>query len=111
MPGGFHPRSQGDLGEAVAIEWLTRIGARVAFPLFRRPAYDLLADLAGNVVRVQVKTSTYRHKTRNFAVQLSTSGGNQSWTGMVKTFDPARVDFVFVLVGDGRRWFIPAQEI
>jgi hypothetical protein len=111
MPRGFHPRRQGDLGEAAAIEWLTRIGACVAFPLFHSPDYDLIADLAGMMARVQVKTSTYQNKTRNFAVQLSTSGGNQSWTGMVKTFDPARVDFLFVLVADGRRWFIPSHEI
>ena len=108
----FHPRQQGDLGEAAAIEWLTRIGACVAFPLFHSPNYDLIADLAGRLLRVQVKTSRYRHEsTGHFAVALATSGGNRSWTGLVKTFDPARVDFLFVLVGDGRRWFIPSEEV
>lgn len=107
----FHPRRQGDLGEAVAIEWLTRIGACVAFPLFHSPDYDLIADLAGRIFRVQVKTSTCRQKIGNFVVQLATSGGNRSWTGIVKSFDPARVDFLFAVVGDGRRWFIPAHEI
>lgn len=108
----FHPRQQGDLGEAAAIEWLTRIGACVAFPLFHSPDYDLIADLAGRLLRVQVKTSRYRAEpTGNFALSLATSGGNQSWTGLVKTFDPAQVDFLFVLVGDGRRWFIPSEEV
>jgi PD-(D/E)XK nuclease superfamily protein len=111
MPKGFHPRRQGDVGEATAINWLTRIGACVAFPLFHSPDYDLIADLAGAMLRVQVKTSTYRPRTQNFAIQLSTSGGNQSWTGTVKTFDPARVDFLFALVADGRCWFIPSHEI
>jgi PD-(D/E)XK nuclease superfamily protein len=111
MPKGFHPRRQGDLGEAAAIEWLTRMGACVALPLFHSPDYDLIADLAGKILRIQVKTSTNRLATRNFAVQLATSGGNQSWTGVVKAFDRARVDFLFVLVADGRRWFIPSHEI
>ena len=108
----FHPRRQGDLGEAAAIEWLTRIGACVAFPLFHSPDYDLVADLNGNLLRVQVKTSRrICNGNGHYTVQLATSGGNQSWTGLVKTFDPARIDFLFILVGDGRRWFIPSSEI
>jgi len=30
---------------------------------------------------------------------------------LVKRLDPTRIDYLFVLVGDGRRWFIPAAEI
>src|SRR5690349_4150016 len=104
----FHPRQQGDLGEATAIQWLTSIGAVVSFPLSHSPDYDLIADLGGGLLRVQVKTSRRQvESTGHFAVQLATSGGNQSWTGLVKTFDPQRTDFVFVLVAGGRQWFIP----
>jgi hypothetical protein len=108
----FHPRRQGDLGEAAALHWLTSIGAVVSFPLFHSPDYDLVADLSGRLVRVQVKTSRYANdSTGHFAVQLATSGGNQSWTGVVKVLDPSRFDFLFVLVADGRSWFIPVGEI
>jgi hypothetical protein len=41
-------------------------------------------------------------------LSICTNGGNQSWTGLTKKFDAAKVDYLFVLVGDGRRWFIPA---
>jgi hypothetical protein len=112
MPKGFHPRRQGDIGEAAAIDWLTRLGAAVSFPLFHSPDYDLVADLCGRLIRVQVKTSSCRHGSADhFAVQLATSGGNQSWSGTVKQFDAERFDFLFVLVQDGRRWFIPSAEI
>jgi hypothetical protein len=108
----FHPRRQGDLGEAAAIEWLTRMGACVAFPLFHSPDYDLIGDLGRRLLRVQVKTSICEHGCReHFAVQLATSGGNQSWNGVVKKFDPSRFDFLFVVVRDGRQWFIPSSEI
>ena len=108
----FHPRQQGDLGEAAAIDWLTRIGACVAFPLFHSPDYDLIADLNGRLIRVQVKKSRrICNPTGNYMLQLATSGGNQSWNGVVKMFDSARADFLFALVADGRRWFIPAEEI
>jgi hypothetical protein len=111
MPKGFHPRRQGDLGEGAAIDWLTRLGATVSFPLFHSPDYDLIADLRGRVLRVQVKTSSREVLRGHFSVQLATNGGNQSWTGLVKEFDSTRFDFLFVLVQDGRRWFIPSSEI
>ena len=47
----------------------------------------------------------------NFAVAVCTRGGNQSWSGTTKRFDPRRCDYVFVHVGDGRRWFILASRI
>jgi hypothetical protein len=65
--------------------------------------------------RIQVKTSTYRSTTpnghRRWQVSIATSGGNQSWNGAAKEFDPHRVEHLFVLVGDGRRWLIPADVI
>jgi bifunctional DNA-binding transcriptional regulator/antitoxin component of YhaV-PrlF toxin-antitoxin module len=112
MPAGFHPRQQGDIGEAAAIQWLTSIGAIVAFPLFHSPDYDLVADFGAQLLRVQVKTSSHMHSSNgHYAVQLATSGGNQSWTGLVREFDPGRSDFLFVLVADGRCWFIPSSEV
>ena len=51
------------------------------------------------------------HRRERWAVLISTRGGNQSWTGLVKYFDPARCDYLFVHVGDGRRWFIPDRKL
>jgi PD-(D/E)XK nuclease superfamily protein len=103
-------RAQGDLGELSAAEWLVGAGASVFIPLGHSPDYDLVADLEGRLLRVQVKTSGYFIRGR-WNVALATRGGNQSWTGIVKRFSPERADFLFVLVADGRRWFIPAREI
>jgi hypothetical protein len=30
---------------------------------------------------------------------------------VVKRLDPARFDYLFVLVGDGRCWFIPSRQL
>jgi hypothetical protein len=106
----MNPRKQGDLGEFSAIEWLTSRGCPVWLPLGHSPDVDLVAEIEGRLVRVQVKTSTLFVKGR-FQVALRTSGGNQSWTGLVKRFSSERCDWLFVLVGDGRRWFIPASEV
>jgi hypothetical protein len=103
------PREQGDFGELAALVWLARRGAKVSIPLGHNPHYDLVADLDGSLVRVQVKTCTlFRGR---WDVTLCTRGGNQSWSGLVKHLNPSRFDYLFVLVGDGRQWFIPAHSV
>src|SRR5262249_20798942 len=104
------PRRQGDTGELSAIEWLVMAGADVFVPLFANPDVDLIADFGDRLVRVQVKTSSYRRNGR-WEVMLATRGGNQSWNGLVKVLDPSRCDTLFVHVGDGRRWYIPVGAL
>ena len=95
------------------MEWFVRIGARVSVPLGHSPDYDLIAEIEGRLVRVQVKTTTCRHTTQGgderWNVSIKTHGGNRSWNGVAKRFDRTRVDALFVVVGDGRRWLIPAS--
>ncbi len=105
------PRGQGDQGEASAIRWVLERGGCAFVPAGHTPSdYDLLVDFGGEVLKVQVKTST-RFASGRFDVMLATRGGNQSWNGMIKRMDPSRCDYVFVHVGDGRRWFIPTSAL
>ena len=90
--------------------WLAERGAAVAIPLGHSPHWDLLADLDGRLLRVQVKTSTF-HRNGRWEVTVCTRGGNQSWSGLTKLLDTTRFDYLFVHVGDGRRWFIPAADV
>jgi PD-(D/E)XK endonuclease len=108
-----HPREQGDIGERAAVEWLWRAGAVVFVPFGHSPDFDLIAAFDSSTYRVEVKTSTrlIGNGQPRYCVQLVTYGGNQSWNGLVKPFRPQRCDFVFVLVDDGRRWFIPSSAI
>jgi hypothetical protein len=103
-------RQQGDLGEASAIEWLTRQGAVVFTPLGHSPDVDLVACFGSRLVRIEVKTSAHRDGAR-WTVGIATAGGNQSWSGLVKHFDPARCDYLFAHVADGRRWLLPTAAI
>lgn len=105
-----NPRRQGDIGEMAAAEWLSRNGYGVWIPLCHSPDVDLIAQQAHRYFRIQVKTTTLFRNGR-FAVSLVTRGGNQSWSGTVKTLDPTRYDYLFVLVADGRKWFIPAADV
>jgi hypothetical protein len=110
MDGTFHPRRQGDLGELSAVEWLSWVGATVFLPFGHSPDVDLVAEIDGQLIRVEVKTASYRAGDR-WTVGISTRGGNQSWNGVVKVFDPERCDYLFVRVANGRRWFIPTHAL
>ena len=110
MPERIPPRIQGDCGEFSAIGWLLTRGASVFLPFEHSPNVDLVADLDGRLIRVQVKTSTVERKGR-FEVMLQTRGGNQSWSGVAKNFCPTQCDYLFVHVGDGRRWFMPSEAV
>ena len=104
------PRKQGDLGEVSAIEWLTAQGYDIYLPLGHSPDIDVIAIRDVELLRVQVKTTTRRFNER-WSAMICTRGGNQSWNGLVKHFSPLRCDSLFVHVGDGRRWFIPAAAV
>jgi PD-(D/E)XK endonuclease len=104
------PRRQGDAGELSAINWLFAAGALVSKPLFENADYDLIADFGHRIDRVQVKTSICWQRARWYTA-LATRGGNQSWSGLVKRLDGSRCDGLFVHVGDGRRWYIPASAL
>jgi PD-(D/E)XK endonuclease len=104
------PREQGDFGELQAMCWLAAQGARVAIPVGNNRHWDLVAELDGRVLRVQVKSSRCSRGGR-WEVSVATRGGNQSWNGVSKLLDTSRFDYLFVVVGDGRRWFIPADRV
>ena len=104
-------REQGDIGEASAIQWLAHNGALIFTPLLRSPNYDLIAEMDGRLVRIEVKTSNSLTRVGNWSVAVCTRGGNQSWNRTVKWFSSSRCDWLFVLAGDGWWWFILASEI
>jgi Holliday junction resolvase-like predicted endonuclease len=105
------PREQGDIGELSAMEWLASRGAHIYVPVGHSPDIDLVAEVDGVVLRIEVKTASHKTQASRWDVHISTKGGNQSWNGVTKYFDRERCDYLFVHVGDGRRWFIPSGAI
>jgi hypothetical protein len=92
------------------MEWLGSQDYTIYLPVGHSPTCDLVIETGNALLRVQVKTST-RYRKGRWEVMVCTKGGNQSWNGVVKRLDPANLDYLFVLVADGRRWFIPAHAI
>jgi hypothetical protein len=92
------------------MDWFVSRGALVGVPIAHSPNWDFLAELDARLIRVQVKTSTVFHH-RAWVVTVCTRGGNRSWNGLVKRFDPNTSDILFAVVGDGRRWCIPSDVL
>ena len=92
------------------MEWFASKGAGIYFPIGHSPHCDFIAEFDDRLARVQVKTCTCWIKNR-WSVTLCTRGGNQSWNGLVKRLDGSGFDYLFVLVGDGRRWCIPSADL
>ena len=93
-----------------AMAWYAAAGGTVCVPVGHVTGYDFVADLDGRLLRVQVKTSTYRRGER-WEVATCTRGGNRSWNGLVKRLDARTFDELFVVVKGGRRWRIPAAAV
>jgi hypothetical protein len=53
-------KAVGDLSEIMVIEELVRAGCSVAVPLGENNRYDLIAEMQGALVRIQVKTGRLR---------------------------------------------------
>lgn len=112
MEGRISPREQGDIGERAAAVWLLKQPHISVFvPFGHSPDTDVIALIDNRLVRVQVKTSSVHIKNGRYQVSLATRGGNQSWSGLVKRFSASRCDYLFVLVADGRQWFIPSARV
>ena len=92
------------------MDWFESKGAGIYFPIGHSPHSDFIAEFGDRLVRVQVKTCTLFRQNR-WQVTICTRGGNQSWSGLVKAFDSTRAEYLFVHVGDGRRWFIPSNYV
>jgi PD-(D/E)XK endonuclease len=105
-----HWRRQGDLGELSAMEWFASKGALVCVPVGHSPDFDFVAVQEERLLRVQVKTCV-AFRSNRWPVAVCTRGGNQSWSGLVKRFDAAQCDYLFAVVGDGRRWCIPSAAL
>lgn len=104
-------RLQGSLGEAKAILYYTEQGYEVFLPTVNARDVDLVAIKGSKVVRVQVKTSSFIQPSGSFKVSLKTSGGNSSWSGVVKTVSKDFVDDVFVWCSDDSCWVVPSGMI
>jgi hypothetical protein len=101
---------QGNIGVARAIYEYTKKGFVVLTPLSDSSKYDLVVDMNGTLLKVQVKTSRMTSKSGGYVINLKTSGGNTSHNTIRKRED-SDYDLLFVLTETGKCWSIPSKEL
>ena len=90
-----------------AIAKLTELGYNISIPITDSQDYDLIADLAGVLLKVQVKTTSYKDKkSEYYMVALRTKTYNK-----LKSFTDSDCDLLFVLTESGQMYLIPKNEI
>lgn len=105
-------KKQGDIGLGSAIAHFTKMGFTVCLPLTDSQDYDLVVEVNDKLSKVQIKTSSNKTAYNEiYTVGLRVLGGNQSWNGVAKHFDNTKVDYLFILLSDGRKYFIPTNVI
>lgn len=101
---------QGNIGFGKAIEYFTSQGIPVSIPLNDTQKYDLIADFNGGLQRISIKTSRYTQNGLSFEVALKNSGGS-SGKSVIRNFDNASCDYVFIYTADESLYLIPSKEI
>ncbi|PTR88676.1 group I intron-associated PD-(D/E)XK endonuclease [Bacillus anthracis] len=103
-------KEQGNMGVGMAIAYFTLKSYTVSVPLTDSQEYDLVVDIEGSLKKVQVKTSNRKTTNGGYEVSLRSSGGNKT-SHTYKKFDTSEVDYVFILLGDKRMFFIPTSKM
>jgi hypothetical protein len=102
-----NPRHLRTAGNSIAAAWFTRRGYAVSVPVEHQP-YDLVVEADKRLYRVQVKTATARDTSGAFICRLRRVPARD---GEVITYDPADVDFFFVVDAEDDCYIIPIQEV
>ena len=98
---------RGNIGMGYAIAKLTELGYNISIPITDSQDYDLIAELAGVLLKVQVKTTSYKDKkSEYYMVALRTKTYNK-----LKSFTDSDCDLLFVLTESGQMYLIPKNEI
>jgi hypothetical protein len=97
-----------DAGTAIAAMWFLLCGYNASIPM-EPTLYDLLVSMPGGIKRVQVKTTTYKHK--GWMVQVGRRPYSVGNRAPLIPYDPDLVDFFFILDGDLTMYLVPSRVI
>jgi hypothetical protein len=92
----------------VAAAWFAWRGYAISFPAEARP-YDLIVECDQILHRVQVKTTSTRDPSSG--VLVCRIGRIPKRDGQLEPYDPADVDFFFIIDVNDNYYIVPIQEV
>jgi hypothetical protein len=106
----MNTKKQGDIGLGSAVQFFTSQGLTVSIPLTDSQEYDLIVDSLDGLDRVQVKHTKYKRNGK-YQISLTVKGGNKSSKGFIKKLDSSKVDSIFIVTSDNKRYWLPISLI
>lgn len=103
-------KKQGNIGVAKAVYEYTKMGYTVLAPLSDSDKYDLVIDVDGNLLKVQVKTSRCKTPQGGYTINLKTSGGNTK-VNTIRRREATDYDVLFAVTEVGDSWSIPVEAL
>ena len=102
-------KNKGYTVEAKVLADLLACGVAVATPWGDDERYDLIADVNGKLIRIQVKASRTRHNGESFS--FSCTRHIYEGVGRYKhvTYEEGSIDY-FATVWEGQSYLVPAEE-
>lgn len=100
-----------EAGPSIASAWFTICGCSVMFPI--EPAiYDLVVSMPEGLSRIQVKTTTSKHKHGGgWQVGIGRHPHSIEKGGPHVPYDPDAIDYFFIIDGDLTMYLIPSRVI
>lgn len=102
-------KQKGNLTELQVITYLYSLGYQCSLPYGENSRYDLIADIEGKLIKIQVKTSSLKAGTSE-AIEFSCRSSRVNSTGVVNTrYTKEEIDY-FATFWNNQCYLIPIEE-
>ncbi len=99
-------KEKGDIALGQAIAYYSKKGYEILLPIGDKKKYDFVIDIDGKLFKVQVKYTSFKEDSGNFAVPLKVMGGNRSSGNNSKKYKKGDFDILFAFTSEGSAYEI-----
>lgn len=103
-------KQKGDIAEQSAILSLLKLGFGVARPVGDRLPYDLIADVSGVLVKLQVKSAWFNVHDQNYCIDVRRTQTNRRQMKRSK-YQDHHFDFALVYIEDRQIFYVFPIEV
>lgn len=102
-------KQKGNLTELQVITYLYSLGYQCSIPYGENSRYDLIADINGHLIKIQVKTSSIKNSNSD-AIVFSCRSSRVNSTGCINArYSKDQIDY-FATYWDNQCYLIPVEE-
>ena len=103
-------KSKGDIAECAVMLYALKRDWGVLQPFGDRLPYDLVLDIDGSLVRIQVKSAWFDANKQNYVVDTRRTKTNR-WVMKRSTYNPADFDFAIAYIADLDVFYVMPSDI